>query len=117
MGEPLTLSGPLARNRQSLGAHAQAAHLRALRLDRRGADIRFAGTDRRRAQLGLPLQLDSGFVVDALRADASWLHSGSHRVHALARKPLSASAPRCFAPTDVSYPLQVPDAGTKARPL
>src|SRR5258706_9383321 len=110
MGEPLTLSGALARNCQSLGAHAQAAHVRALWLDRRGADIRFAGTDRRRAQLGLPLQLDSRFVVHALRADASGLHSGSHRFHALARKPLSASAAGWFAPTDVSYRRQRPAA-------
>ena len=51
--------GPLARDGEPLGAHAEAAHLAALRLDRRRADLRPARADRRRAQLGLSLHAGS----------------------------------------------------------
>ena len=73
------LQGPLARDGEPLGADAEAAHLAAARLDRRRADVRSAGDDRRRAQLGLPLHVDPRLVVHALRADAPRLHATRRR--------------------------------------
>ena len=67
--------GRWRETRQSLGADVEAAHLRALWLHGRRADVRTAGTHRRRAQLGLPLQLDSRLFVHSLRAHAAGIHA------------------------------------------
>ena len=48
---------PLRRPRHPQRAHAQAAHVRSHRRDRRGADHVAAGEDRRRRQLGLPVHV------------------------------------------------------------
>ena len=61
----------------SLGPDAQAAVVRADRRDRRGADVQPARSDRRRAQLGLSLHLDSRRRVHALRPAAHRLHRRS----------------------------------------
>ena len=74
----------LARGRQSLGAHAQAADVRADRRDRGRADVQLARAARRRAQLGLPLHVDSGRRVHAVRVPPHRLHRRSGPVHGLA---------------------------------
>ena len=74
----------LARDAAPLGAHAQAADLRADRRHRRRADGRPARADRRRAQLGLPLHLGPRRLVLALRAARPGLHRGGGGVRPLA---------------------------------
>ena len=62
------LRGRVARRRAAIADHAQGADLRADRRHRRRADDVAAGTDRRRAQLGLSLLLAARRHVHALRA-------------------------------------------------
>ena len=79
--------GPLARDGAPLGADAEAAHLRAHRRDRGGADDEPARAARRRAQLGLPLHLDPRRRLLALRAAAARLHRRGGGVHGVADRP------------------------------
>ena len=76
--------GPLGRRRPPLAAHAEGAHVRADRRDRRGADDVAAGVDRRRAQLGLPLLLAARRDADAARVHPRRLRRGGGRVARLA---------------------------------
>jgi hypothetical protein len=84
LAEPLALRRALARDGASLGAHAQAAHLRADRRDRGRPHHQPAGAARRRAQLGLPLHLDARRRLHAVRAAPARVHRGGRRVHGLA---------------------------------
>ena len=88
LGRPLAIPRALARDGQPRGADAQAADFAALRLHRGGADFRPARGNRRHAQLGLPLHLDSRRLLHALCADAAGLHGGSRGLHALDRGAL-----------------------------
>src|SRR5205823_14430765 len=65
---PMQSARAVARRDHTLADHAQNADLSADRLHRRGRDDVVTGMDRRCAQLGLPLLLDSGCDVHALRA-------------------------------------------------
>ena len=91
VGGPLHLPGPLARGGPALGPGAEAAHLPADRGDRRRPDHQPAGGDRRGAELGLPLHLDSRRRVHGLRLPAGRLHRGGGPVHGLADRPLEGA--------------------------
>ena len=98
------LPGALARDGATLGADAEAADVAADRRARRGADYEPAGAHRRRAQLGLPLHVDSRRGVHALRADAARLHRGGGGVQRVARGPLprsEAATVRCRSCTRI----------------
>ena len=74
----------VARRRASIADGAQGPHLRADRRHRRGGDDVAAGTDRRAAQLGLPLLLAARRDADAARADERRLCGRGARVARLA---------------------------------
>ena len=84
VAEPVALLRTLARDGASLGAHAQAAHVRADRRDRRRAHDEPAGATGRGAELGLSLRVDARRRLHALRAAQTRLHRGGRRVHAVA---------------------------------
>ena len=88
----MPVPGALARDGASLGAHAEAARLAAYRFAGGRADLRLAGGDRRRAQLGLPLHLDSRCLVHDLCAHAARLHRGSRRLSSLDRGSAATSS-------------------------
>ncbi len=83
----LDLPGALARDGGPLGADPQAHDLRADRRHRGRPDRRAAGAGRRRAELGLPVHLDSGRLVLDLRAARPRLHRGGDGVRRLAPRP------------------------------
>ena len=119
LARPLALHGPLARDGAPLGAHAQAADLRADRRDRRRADDEPARADRRRAQLGLPLHVDPRRRLLALRAPAARLHRGGGGLHGLARPTASASGDGSGdGPLQIMYGDRRPrrPPGVRARP-
>ena len=70
VGRPLHLRRSLPRGRGPVGAHAADAHARGDRRHRRGAHDQPAGGLRRRAQLGLPVQLAPRRLPDHRRAAA-----------------------------------------------
>ena len=78
---------PLAIPHHALGARHQGAHLPADRGHGRRADDFPARDARRRAQLGLPLQLDAQFDVHAAGAALAEPRLGSQRVHGIRRRP------------------------------
>ena len=84
LAAPLALRRALARDGASLGAHAQAAHVRAHRRDRGRPHHQPAGAARRRTQLGLPLHVDARRRLHALRAAQARVHRGGRRVHGVA---------------------------------
>ena len=84
LAAPLALQRALARDGASLGAHAQAAHLRAHRRDRGRPHHQPARAARRRPQLGLPLHVDARRRVLALRPAQARVHRRGRRVHAMA---------------------------------
>ena len=80
--------GPsLAQRDPTLGTGHQGAHLHADGRDRRRADHVVAGDARRRAELGLPLQLDARLHVHAAGAALAEPRLGGRRVHAVRRRP------------------------------
>ena len=78
---------PLAIPHHALGARHQGAYLPADRGHGRCADDFPARDARRRAQLGLPLQLDARFDVHAAGAALAEPRLGSQRVHGIRRRP------------------------------
>ena len=98
LARAVALPRALARDGPPLGAHAEAADLRADRRARRGADHLAARADRRRAQLGLPLHVDPRRRVLALRAAAARLHRGGGGVHELADRPHARVEDRAVGP-------------------
>ena len=73
----------LAHPPAALGAGPQGPHLRADRRDPRRPDHLAAGDPGRRAQLGLPLQLDPRLDLQPLGAAHARLRPGGARLHAL----------------------------------
>ena len=84
VGASVHVRGTLARRRAPLAPHAEGAHVRADRRDRRGADDVAAGVDRRRPQLGLPLLLAPRRDADAARVHPRRLRRGGRGVARLA---------------------------------
>ena len=87
-----TYDGEWQRRWSALAHHAQGAHVRAHRRDRRRADDVAAGVDRQRPQLGLPLLLAARRHVHALRAH-------DRRATSTRRSP---GATGCCAPSPAS---------------
>ena len=80
----------------TLGAGDQGADVHADRRDRGRADDVAAGDARRRAQLGLPLQLDARLDVHPAGAALAEPRLGGRRVHAVRRRPRSpTTTARC----------------------
>ena len=79
------IQGPLARDGQPLGAHPEAPDLPPDRRDRGRAHDEPPRADRRRPQLGLPLHVDPGRGVLALRVASAGVHRRGGGVHGLAR--------------------------------
>ena len=77
---------PVARRPPALGADAQGAHVRADGRDQRGRHHVAARVARRRAQLGLPLQLDPRLDVRALGPLHARLRLGGERLLLLRRR-------------------------------
>ncbi len=77
---------PLPRADPALGAGDQGPHVHADRGHRRRADDGAAGDARRRAQLGLPLQLDARLDVHPAGAALAQPGLGGRRVHAVRRR-------------------------------
>ena len=80
----MQLRRSLARRRHALADHLESADLRADRRHRRGGDDFAAGSDRRRAQLGLPLLLAARRDRYALRVPARRLPRGGAGLETLA---------------------------------
>ncbi len=97
------LHGPLARDGPSFGTHPEAAHLRANRSDSRGSNFKPARRHRWREELGLPLHLDPGLRLHALRLPPDRLHRRGAGFHGLAGIPLPELQSRRFATTNVRY--------------
>ena len=112
----LQISRALARDGQPRGADAQAADFAALRLHRGRADLRPARGDRRQAQLGLSLHLDSRRVLHALCLDAPGLHGGGRSLHALDRGPVPRKDPFRPLASGVRAGRRHPPAGNGAEP-
>ena len=78
---------PLPGADPALGAGHQGSDLHADGRHRGGADGRTAGDARRRAQLGLPLQLDARLDVHPAGVALAEPGLGGRRVHAVRRRP------------------------------
>ena len=88
---------------EPLRARAETAHVETARVDRGRTDVRVARDDRRRAQLGLPLFVDSRLVFHPLRAHAARLHGRGRGLHALGDGALPGAGARRLAPDHVRH--------------
>ena len=95
LGRCLDLPRPLARAGDALGAGSQAPDLARPRLDRGRRDLRFAGSHRIRAQLGLPCDLAARRLLHRLRLHAAGLRGGGRTLSRLARRPRPRCQGRC----------------------
>ena len=77
---------PLPRSDPALCPGDQGSHVHAHRRHHRGADHVAAGDAGRRAQLGLPLQLDARHDLHAAGAPLAQPQLGGRRVHAVRRR-------------------------------
>jgi hypothetical protein len=112
----LHLYRPMARDGAPVRPGPEAADLRAHRGDGGGGDLQPPGGPRRRAQLGLPVHVDTGRRLDDVRAHADRVRAGGRPLHEVARRPLPPASSRRIAPAPVQDRRPSGGVGGHPRP-
>ena len=104
LGQPVHLHRALAGGAGTLGHHAEAHDLRALRRPGRRTDRRPARTGRRGPQLGLPVHVGARRLVLGVRAARPGVHRGGGRLRRLAPRPRRGAAGERLRPAEDHVP-------------